>query len=273
MPKKREYNPNSSYAERTFNWVTDQLGITTAPTYKDGYGVERNPEEARSMGERERLTKAIERTGESLMVGGLGSGLLTNPIATIGALLTGAAAGEGINYATRKATNNKYQTFGELIDPNKKVSNYFGSEKIGNFITEGANPGYLIGGYAGFRGKNFLQNIKLKIPKSPYYRATIDRAVIRDAKKAGVIRTTSSWGYPMFSKDAYVLRPKLKSDALITVKPETASTLKWVQKVGPIHQDVVYTPTIDGTLNNTPSQYFEYWTKNRILPGFTRHDF
>lgn len=160
MPKQRNYNPNASYAERMFNRITDKLGITTAPTYKDGYGVERNPEEARTIGERKRLTKAVEHAGEALTVGGLGAGLLTNPITTVGTLLIGAAAGEGVNYVTRKATNGKYQTFGELIDPNEKVSNYFGSRKIGDFITEGANPGYLIGGYGGAKASFLLKNPK-----------------------------------------------------------------------------------------------------------------
>lgn len=41
-PRKYKPNHQRSLAERGFNWLTDKLGITSPPTYVDGYGVERN---------------------------------------------------------------------------------------------------------------------------------------------------------------------------------------------------------------------------------------
>lgn len=50
--KERKYNPNASYAERALNALTDKLGITSPPTYTDGYGTVRNTEDARREGEK-----------------------------------------------------------------------------------------------------------------------------------------------------------------------------------------------------------------------------
>lgn len=139
-PKQRQYNPNASIAERIGNFITDKIGITSAPSYTDGYGTQRNPEEGRSEGERKRVIKAVENTGEALLAGTAGASVLLNPTSAIPAIVGGMAGGTAVNAVTRALTGR--QSFGDLIDPNKKVANAIGSEKIGNFITESANPGY-----------------------------------------------------------------------------------------------------------------------------------
>lgn len=74
--KERTYNPNASYAERVLNALTDKLGITSPPTYTDGYGTTRDMDDARQDADKEKVQKTVENVTDALKVGAIGTGLL-----------------------------------------------------------------------------------------------------------------------------------------------------------------------------------------------------
>lgn len=83
--------------------------------------------------------------------------LLTNPVGTIGGIIGGTIAGEGVNKGIRHYSNNKYKTFGQLVNQNNWAGKALGSDVLGEFVTEGLNPGYLIGGkYGGKYARKFM---------------------------------------------------------------------------------------------------------------------
>lgn len=74
--------------------------------------------------------------------------LLTNPIGTVSGIVGGALSGAAVDKGVRHYSGDTYKTFGQLVNQNNWAGRMLGSDTLGEFVTEGFNPGYWIGGAA-----------------------------------------------------------------------------------------------------------------------------
>lgn len=101
---------------------------------------------------------AVKSKGLQVLAAPLAFSAITNPVGTIGGIVGGTLAGEGVNKITNHYSDDKYKTFGQLVNQDNWAEKVLGSDVLGEFVTEGLNPGYWIGGrYGGKYAREFTK--------------------------------------------------------------------------------------------------------------------
>lgn len=144
----------TSIAGRAISWLTDKLGITEAPTYTDGYGVERRSEvplgESAQGQELQRMGETAKNVGK---LGLIAAGMI-NPFTA--ASTTSTLLGTiGTAYGLSLGAQNVYNTGKQFVQDPSSVSNT-------QLVLAGLDAIPFMSGT-----KNIISNIpKLQIPES-----------------------------------------------------------------------------------------------------------
>lgn len=97
---ERKYDPNPSFASRTFNWITDALHLTSPPTFQDGYGRTLNAEvptwESAQGQELKRMGQTAMKDIMIASIPFLGKSLFYNPLGTTAGFGVGIGVDQGI---------------------------------------------------------------------------------------------------------------------------------------------------------------------------------
>lgn len=119
-PKKRK--EATSIAERAISWLTDKLGITEAPTYTDGYGVERQLEVPFNESAQGQELKRMGETAKNVGKLGLVAAGMINPF-TAGSTTSALLGTLGNAYGLSLGAQNVYNTGKQFVQDPSSVSN------------------------------------------------------------------------------------------------------------------------------------------------------
>lgn len=119
-PKQRK--EATSIAGRAINWLTDKLGITEAPTYIDGYSVERRSEVPFWEGEQGQELKRMGETAKTAGQIGLAGAGFINPF-TASSLISALFGTAGAAYGLSLGAQNVYNTSKQFVKDPSSVSN------------------------------------------------------------------------------------------------------------------------------------------------------
>lgn len=118
----RQRKEATSIAGRAINWLTDKLGITEAPTYTDGYGVERRSEVPFNESAQGQQLQRMGETAKNVGKLGLMAAGTINPFtaaSTASALLGTASTAYGLSLGAQ----NVYNTGKQFVQDPSSVSN------------------------------------------------------------------------------------------------------------------------------------------------------
>lgn len=295
--KERKYNPNASYAERALNVLTDKLGITSPPTYTDGYGTVRNTEDARREGEKANIWKAVDSTTDALKVGAIGTSALYGGKGVVkGAsyvykqlplwLKTVIDAGLTADGAVNLFTDNGVQkTYKEAKEGNYGKAALSGIGDALNIMGTVHLPTSSTQAIKELINWSKTNKLNLKLDPNKYYRV-VSESAIHDANTSKVIRANPNsylpwdvnktspkqWAGASFKKGQLYIPP----DKDLRFVIEGTDNIEWIRKG--IHDEIPdfnitvnrklpirfgdeVTPIFDNKLNNAPSHLFQYWEK------------
>lgn len=144
----RQHKEATSIAGRAINWLTDKLGITEAPTYTDGYGVERRSEVPFNESAQGQQLKRMGETAKDVGKLGLIAAGTINPFtaASTASTLLGTI---GTAYGLSLGAQNVYNTGKQFVQDPSSVSGTqlalagldaiplaFGAKRIANGLSD-----------------------------------------------------------------------------------------------------------------------------------------